>query len=194
LFRDGCDHRDCAVGGYGQRAVDCVSARDLGHALDVLEVDHLADVGELEPQRVGIAVDGDDPQPELLGARDRPPLVAAGADEEDGLAAHARGRAYLRGASASVSRCTTESMSVSSPPARRIATPLTTSEAKRASSTGPMSARSTPACCCSSNHERMGSRRCSVAASSRWTKSSSWWSRTSVSIITASHSRLSAAI
>ena len=38
-----------------------------------------------EPERVRVAVDRGDAQPELLRAQDRAPLVAAGADEEDGL-------------------------------------------------------------------------------------------------------------
>ena len=53
--------------------------------LDVDEVDDLGLVGVLEPGRVGVAVDRDDAQPELLRAQDRAPLVAPRADEEDGL-------------------------------------------------------------------------------------------------------------
>jgi hypothetical protein len=65
-----------------------MTARDLEHAVDVLEVDDLRDVGERETERVGIAVDGDDSEPEGPGALDRSPLVTTGADEEDGLPAH----------------------------------------------------------------------------------------------------------
>ena len=50
------------------------------------------DVGLGEPGRVGVAVDGDDAQPELLRAQDRAPLVPPGADEENGL----HGAAMLR--------------------------------------------------------------------------------------------------
>jgi len=42
----------------------------------------------LETERVRIPVDGDDAEAELLRAADRPPLVPARADEEDGLSAH----------------------------------------------------------------------------------------------------------
>ena len=63
-------------------------ARDLEHAVDVLEVDDLCGVGERETERLGIAVDGDDPEPERPRPLDRPPLVATGADEEDGLPGH----------------------------------------------------------------------------------------------------------
>ena len=81
---DGGDDGDGAVRGHGQDAVDGVAAADLGHGLDVAEVDHLRDIGDLQAARRGIAVDGDHAQAELLRAQDRPPLVAAGTDEEDG--------------------------------------------------------------------------------------------------------------
>ena len=74
-----------AIGGDGQRAVDRVAAGDLGDRVDVGEVDRLCDVGDLEPERVGVAVDGDDANPLLPRLQDRAPLVAPGADEEDGL-------------------------------------------------------------------------------------------------------------
>ena len=62
-----------------------VAPRDLGHGVDVGEVDGLADVGDLEPGRVGVAVDGDDADALLARLQDRATLVAPGADEEDGL-------------------------------------------------------------------------------------------------------------
>ena len=102
-LRDRRDDGHRTVGRDGEDAVDAVAAADLDHAVDVLEVDRLADVGDGEPERVGIAVDGDDAEPELLRAHDRPPLVAAGADEENGLTLH-RGRCYLRGARVSCRR------------------------------------------------------------------------------------------
>jgi hypothetical protein len=40
-------------------------------------------VGDREPRRVGVAVDGDEPDAELLQPRQGATLVAAGADEED---------------------------------------------------------------------------------------------------------------
>ena len=124
-LRDGRDDGHRAIGRDGEDAVDAVAAADLDHALDVLEVDRLADVGDGEPERVGIPVDGDDAEPELLRAHDRPPLVAACADEQNGLSLH-RGRCYLRGASASFSRRSSASTSVSSPPSTRRAKPLRT--------------------------------------------------------------------
>ena len=48
------------VGRDRQRAVDGVAARDLGDRVDVREVDRLGDVGLLQPERVGVAVDRDD--------------------------------------------------------------------------------------------------------------------------------------
>jgi hypothetical protein len=92
-LRNGGDDRHRAVGGDRQRAVDAVPAADLDDAVDVLEVDDLADVGGLEAERGAIPVDGDDAEPELLCPPDRAALVAARADEEDGLSAH-RGRCY----------------------------------------------------------------------------------------------------
>ena len=89
LLGDSGDDRNRAIGGHGERSVDRVAAGDFDHAFEVLEVDHLADVREREARGVGVAVDGDDAEAELLRPRDRPPLMAAGADEEDGLALHA---------------------------------------------------------------------------------------------------------
>ena len=68
-------------------------AGDLGDRVDVGEVDRLGDVGDLQPERVGVAVDGDDANALLARLQDRAPLVAPGADEEDGL--HT-GRCYWR--------------------------------------------------------------------------------------------------
>ena len=74
-----------AVGRDGQRAVDCVAPRDLGDRVDIGEVDRLGDVGDLQAERVGIAVDGDDANALVSRLHDRASLVAPGADEEDGL-------------------------------------------------------------------------------------------------------------
>jgi hypothetical protein len=62
-----------------------MAAGDLRHRVDVREIDGLGDVGDLEPERVGIAVDGDDANALLTRLQDRATLVAPGADEEDGL-------------------------------------------------------------------------------------------------------------
>ena len=51
--------------------------------VDVGEVHDLGDVGDPEPERVGVPIDGDDAEPPLARLDDRPALVAAGADEED---------------------------------------------------------------------------------------------------------------
>ena len=80
---DGRDDRHCAVGRHGQDAVDIVAPPDLRDRFDVGEVDHLADVRDGEPRRVGVAVDADDAQPELARALDRTPLVPPGADHQD---------------------------------------------------------------------------------------------------------------
>ena len=53
--------------------------------VDVGEVDRLGDVGDLQPERVGVAVDRDDADALLARLQDRAALVAPGADEEDGL-------------------------------------------------------------------------------------------------------------
>ena len=127
-LRDGGDDGHGAVGRDGEDAVHGVAAADLDHALDVLEVDRLAGVGDGEPERVRIPVDGDDAQAELLRAHDRAPLVAARADEQNRLSLHRR-RCYLRGASVSFSRRTSESTSVSSPLSTRRAKPLRTIDA-----------------------------------------------------------------
>ena len=66
-------------------AVDVMAAGDLGDRVDVGEVDGLADVGDLQPEGVGVAVDADHAQAALARLQDRAALVAPGADEEDGL-------------------------------------------------------------------------------------------------------------
>ena len=81
---DGGDDGHGAVGRDGQDAVDRVPPRDLGDGGDVREVDRLGDVRHLQPRRVGVPIDGDDAQPQLLRAQDRAALMPAGADEEDG--------------------------------------------------------------------------------------------------------------
>ncbi len=79
------DDRHGAVGRDRQRAVDRVAPGHLGDRVDVGEVDRLGDVGDLKPERVGVAVDGDDADALLARLQDRAPLMAPGADEEDGL-------------------------------------------------------------------------------------------------------------
>jgi hypothetical protein len=80
---DGGDDRHGTVGRDGEDAVDAMRAGDGDDAIDVSEVDDLGRVRQLQSQRLGVPVDGHDAQPELLRARDRAPLVAPGADEED---------------------------------------------------------------------------------------------------------------
>ena len=72
-----------AVGGDGQDAVDRVPAADFDDPGHVGEVDDLGDVRLGQPGRLRVPVDPDDPQAEAAGPHDRPPLVPAGADEED---------------------------------------------------------------------------------------------------------------
>ena len=84
-LRHGGDDGDGPVGRDGQRSVDGVAAGDLGHRVDVGEVDRLGDVGDLQPEGVGVAVDRDDADALLACLQDRAALVAPGADEEDGL-------------------------------------------------------------------------------------------------------------
>ena len=79
---DGGDHRHGAIGRDRQHAVDPVPLGGGDHALDVLEVDRLGDVGLLQPERVGVAVDADHAQAELARALDRAALVPSRADEE----------------------------------------------------------------------------------------------------------------
>ncbi len=74
-----------AIGRDRQRAVDRVVAGYLGDRVDVGEVDSLCNVGDLETERFGVAVDGDHTNPLLPCLQDRAPLVAPGADKEDGL-------------------------------------------------------------------------------------------------------------
>ena len=69
---------------------------DLGHRARVEEVDDLRDVRQLEPGRLGVAVDGDDARAELLHARERAPLVASRADEEERPPDLTAGDRYVR--------------------------------------------------------------------------------------------------
>ena len=62
-----------------------VPASDLRDRLDVGEVDRLAHVRDRQAERLGVAVDGDDPEAELPRPQDRTALVPARADEEDRL-------------------------------------------------------------------------------------------------------------
>ena len=87
-----------------------VATRDLGHRVDVGEVDGLGDVGDLQPERVGVAVDRDDADALLARLQDRAALVAPGADEEDGLHCAAmldrsRGHGADGGGSRNATRC-----------------------------------------------------------------------------------------
>ena len=84
-LRDGGDHRHGTVGRDRQDAVDGVTAADLGDRLDVGEVDRLATSADGQAERLGIAIDGDDPEAELSRPQDRTALVPARADEEDRL-------------------------------------------------------------------------------------------------------------
>jgi hypothetical protein len=54
------------------------------HRRHVREIDNAHQVGFGEPKRIRVAVDRCDTQPELLRAQDRPALMAARADEENG--------------------------------------------------------------------------------------------------------------
>src|SRR3954464_10377611 len=87
--REGGDPRHGPVGRDGENTVDLVSPAHLRHAPQVGEIDHLGDIGLPEAKRLSVAVDGDHTQAELASAPDRPPLVPAGADEED-CAFHSR--------------------------------------------------------------------------------------------------------
>ena len=91
---DRCDDRDGPVGRDRQHAVEPPSAHRPQNGLQVCEVDDLRDICLTQTEGIRIAVDGSHPQPELLRALDRPPLMATRADEEDGLL-HER-RCYLR--------------------------------------------------------------------------------------------------
>ncbi len=80
LCHDG--HR--AVGADGEHTVELESRRRLQHCGDVGEVDDLRDVRFAQARCVRVAVDGRDAQALSLRLQDRPALVPAGADEEDG--------------------------------------------------------------------------------------------------------------
>ena len=82
---DGCHDRNSAVRCHGEHAVDSVFPPRFDDSLHVREVDELADVGGPEPERLRVAVDGDDAVAELLHALDRAALMAAAAHEQEGL-------------------------------------------------------------------------------------------------------------
>ena len=81
---DLCDDGDGAVGGHRQRPGDLVSACDRLDGVEICEVDDLRRIGDAESRCLGVPVDRDDAEPALARLEDRPSLVAAGADEEDG--------------------------------------------------------------------------------------------------------------
>ena len=81
-LRDRGDDRHSAIGRDREHAVDAVTACDLRDRRDVGEVHRLRDVRLAQAERVGIAVDGHDAEPELLRPQDRAALVAARADEQ----------------------------------------------------------------------------------------------------------------
>ena len=85
LVGDRGDDGHGPVGRDGQRPVHPLPPGDVDHGVDVDEVDHLRRVGLGQSGRLGVSVDRDDAQAELLRAEDRPPLVAPRADEENGL-------------------------------------------------------------------------------------------------------------
>ncbi len=85
LLRHRRHDRHCPVCGDRQHAVDAGRTRNRDHRLDLREIDHVRVVGMRQPNRLRIAVDRDDPQPELLGPQDRAPLMAARTDEKDAL-------------------------------------------------------------------------------------------------------------
>ncbi len=82
---DRCHDGNRAVGRDREHAVDIVPPRRFDDQVHMREIDELTDVGGPEPQRVRVAVDRDDAVPELLHALDGAALMAAAADEQDGL-------------------------------------------------------------------------------------------------------------
>ena len=88
------------VGADGHHAVEVDPRGGLDHRGCVGEVDDFCDVRLGEPGRLGVAIDCDHPQAELLGLEDRPALVAPCADEENGL--HAGGMVLRRFPAASL--------------------------------------------------------------------------------------------
>jgi hypothetical protein len=60
-----------------------VAAADGDDRLHVAEVDRLADMRLGETGRIGVPVDGDDPEAEPSRPRDRAQLMPARADEQD---------------------------------------------------------------------------------------------------------------
>ena len=91
---DGRHDGDGAVGGHGEHAVGPQAARRLDHRFDVAEVHHLACIGEREPRRLRFSVDRGDAQAGVAGVCDRPALVPARTDEQDG--SHVRRDATCR--------------------------------------------------------------------------------------------------
>ena len=79
------DDGDCPVGGDGERSVDVVATGHLGDRVDVGEVHRLGDICNLKPERVGVAIDGDDADALIPCLEDGAALVAPRANEEDGL-------------------------------------------------------------------------------------------------------------
>ncbi len=73
-----------SISGDRQHAVDADASCDLHDLGDVREVDDLGDVGRREAGRVGVSVDRGDAQAARARLLDRAPLMAPGADEEDG--------------------------------------------------------------------------------------------------------------
>lgn len=82
------DDRNGAIRTDGQHAVEAQSLRCAQNGIDVTEVDDPHKVGFREAGRIGVAVDGRDTKPAGLRLLDRPALMPAGTDEEDG--SHAR--------------------------------------------------------------------------------------------------------
>ena len=83
------DDRNGAIGRDGQHAGDRVPPRHLDHGRDVAKVDRLRRIGGAHARRLGVSVDRDHANAELLRPEDGAALMPAGADEEDGLALHA---------------------------------------------------------------------------------------------------------
>jgi hypothetical protein len=84
-LRDRGHDRHGPVGGDRQHTVDLLALDRFEHGRHVGEIDHEAAVRDLQPERVGIPVDAEHAQPELLGPQDRAPLVAARTDEQHRL-------------------------------------------------------------------------------------------------------------
>ena len=91
---DGGDDGHGTVGRDGEHALDAVLAAERGERLEIAEVNDVAVVGERQRSGVGLAIDRDDLQAQLVRAVDGAPLVDARADEEDGR--HLGRRCYSR--------------------------------------------------------------------------------------------------